>query len=167
MKRSRHANASVPIEHRRLTAGHMVPWTSPNWWMRFVRDSFGGGSLAGAGLESLALSGNHRQLFARPCPIKRGVSRSSRTLVEDAMARVGARRAASMQTATSCGTNAVCLAEFQEVYRAAHCFCRSWQDGPPRLLFIWLKRVIQRRNCSPPSTPARRSSQVLQLQASS
>ena len=40
-----------------VTVGHMVPWTSPNWWMRFVPDYFDGGSLAGAGLESLA---NHR-----------------------------------------------------------------------------------------------------------
>lgn len=35
-----------------VTAGHMVPWNRPNWWMRFVPDYFDGGSLVGQGIES-------------------------------------------------------------------------------------------------------------------
>jgi len=39
---------------RRLvaTAGHMVPWGSDPWWMRFVPAYYDGGSLHGAGVES-------------------------------------------------------------------------------------------------------------------
>jgi V8-like Glu-specific endopeptidase len=35
-----------------VTAGHMVPWSSSSWWMRFVPDYFDGQSLLGAGVES-------------------------------------------------------------------------------------------------------------------
>jgi V8-like Glu-specific endopeptidase len=35
-----------------LTAGHMVPWSSSSWWMRFVPAYFNGASLFGAGVES-------------------------------------------------------------------------------------------------------------------
>jgi V8-like Glu-specific endopeptidase len=35
-----------------LTAGHMVPWSSSPWWMRFVPAYFNGTSLHGAGVES-------------------------------------------------------------------------------------------------------------------
>jgi V8-like Glu-specific endopeptidase len=35
-----------------LTAGHMVPWSSDSWWMRFVPAYFNGTSLFGAGVES-------------------------------------------------------------------------------------------------------------------
>lgn len=35
-----------------ITAGHMVPWSSGSWWMRFVPAYFNGMSLFGAGVES-------------------------------------------------------------------------------------------------------------------
>ena len=35
-----------------ITAGHMVPWGQPGWWMRFVPAYFNGTSLFGAGVES-------------------------------------------------------------------------------------------------------------------
>jgi V8-like Glu-specific endopeptidase len=35
-----------------ITAGHMVPWSSQSWWMRFVPAYFNGSSLFGAGVES-------------------------------------------------------------------------------------------------------------------
>jgi V8-like Glu-specific endopeptidase len=35
-----------------VTAGHMVPWSSQSWWMRFVPAYFNGSSLYGAGVES-------------------------------------------------------------------------------------------------------------------
>jgi V8-like Glu-specific endopeptidase len=35
-----------------VTAGHMVPWSSSSWWMRFVPDYYDGSSLHGAGIES-------------------------------------------------------------------------------------------------------------------
>ncbi len=35
-----------------ITAGHMVPWSSSSWWMRFVPAYFNGSSLFGAGVES-------------------------------------------------------------------------------------------------------------------
>src|SRR2546421_9083111 len=35
-----------------VTAGHMVPWSSSSWWMRFVPAYFNGTSLFGAGVES-------------------------------------------------------------------------------------------------------------------
>jgi V8-like Glu-specific endopeptidase len=35
-----------------VTAGHMVPWGSDSWWMRFVPAYFNGTSLYGAGVES-------------------------------------------------------------------------------------------------------------------
>jgi V8-like Glu-specific endopeptidase len=35
-----------------ITAGHMVPWSSSSWWMRFVPAYFNGTSLYGAGVES-------------------------------------------------------------------------------------------------------------------
>jgi len=35
-----------------ITAGHMVPWSSQNWWMRFVPAYFNGSSLFGAVVES-------------------------------------------------------------------------------------------------------------------
>jgi hypothetical protein len=35
-----------------MTAGHMVPWSSDSWWMRFVPAYFNGTSLFGAGVES-------------------------------------------------------------------------------------------------------------------
>src|SRR5262249_43809067 len=35
-----------------ITAGHMVPWSSDSWWMRFVPAYFNGTSLYGAGVES-------------------------------------------------------------------------------------------------------------------
>lgn len=34
------------------TAGHMVPWGKPGWWMRFVPAFYDGSSLHGAGFES-------------------------------------------------------------------------------------------------------------------
>ena len=35
-----------------ITAGHMVPWSSSSWWMRFVPAYFNGASLFGTGVES-------------------------------------------------------------------------------------------------------------------
>jgi V8-like Glu-specific endopeptidase len=35
-----------------VTAGHMVPWSSESWWMRFVPAYFNGASLYGTGVES-------------------------------------------------------------------------------------------------------------------
>lgn len=35
-----------------ITAGHMVPWSSQSWWMRFVPAYSNGSSLYGAGVES-------------------------------------------------------------------------------------------------------------------
>jgi len=35
-----------------VTAGHMVPWSSQSWWMRFVPAYFNGSSLYGPGVES-------------------------------------------------------------------------------------------------------------------
>jgi V8-like Glu-specific endopeptidase len=35
-----------------VTAGHMVPWSSSSWWMRFVPAYYDGSSLHGAGVES-------------------------------------------------------------------------------------------------------------------
>jgi len=34
------------------TAGHLIPWKSDNWWMRFVPAYYNGSSLHGAGVES-------------------------------------------------------------------------------------------------------------------
>jgi hypothetical protein len=54
---------------------------------------------------------NHRHFSARPAPLKRGASRSSRTLGAGCGGRYAARRRrASMRTAKSCGPDASTLA---------------------------------------------------------
>jgi V8-like Glu-specific endopeptidase len=35
-----------------ITAGHVVPWGQPGWWMRFIPAYYNGVSLHGAGIES-------------------------------------------------------------------------------------------------------------------
>ncbi len=48
------------------TAGHMVPWGQPGWWMRFVPAYFNGVSLHGAGVESYVSDARGYDVTGRP-----------------------------------------------------------------------------------------------------